>query len=464
MKAHNLWILTEERPKIEVLKMIFRYFAQDHQCGFFGDTLRIIPVLNDRHEFTFEYEVVGFHCAKVNRVILKTVSGYSSFVDFLVFYQDTQPVETDTPIYAIEETKTDDKESRNTGVFQRCTKFVFIRHYYPSVKMIMLYALQIEQKKEPTQTYILGTRLLLTFGVEILGKNLDKQLFKPFQSVDEIISFKQNMRKAPGGNVPIMLYKTDGKISISGRLYKSGGLSHDPNIGALSILSAVLRVLGWTGRIEIIRHGLLQSHVGVNNKFVQVANMWGIELENVVVPRANISPYYWKYDMEGEKLGTIFIHIVVENFTEGYSIFENHAGCEKGYFIKPDGTPVALAKYSDRQKYKERDKSQIIYIPDLVLIDIVENESITIEGKKYKNKDQGIKELDNYDSFDELYLRRYYPQYKIVRTVVLYGSQETRIVEIKVGFLLNQNGKLVLGIEAPSLFRRAIKNLLDYWN
>lgn len=76
MKAHNLWILTEERPKIEVLKMIFRYFAQDHQCGFFGDTLRIIPILNDRHEFAFEYEVVGFHCAKVNRVILKTVSGY----------------------------------------------------------------------------------------------------------------------------------------------------------------------------------------------------------------------------------------------------------------------------------------------------------------------------------------------------------------------------------------------------
>lgn len=85
MKAHDLWILTEERPKIEVLKMIFQYFAKDHQCGFFGDTLRIIPVLNDRHEFAFEYEVVGFHCAKVNRVILKTVSGYSSFVDFLVF-------------------------------------------------------------------------------------------------------------------------------------------------------------------------------------------------------------------------------------------------------------------------------------------------------------------------------------------------------------------------------------------
>ena len=32
----NLWILTEERPKVEVLKMIFNYFANDHNCGFFG--------------------------------------------------------------------------------------------------------------------------------------------------------------------------------------------------------------------------------------------------------------------------------------------------------------------------------------------------------------------------------------------------------------------------------------------
>lgn len=464
MKAQNLWILTEERPKKEVLKMIFEYFAKDHKCGFFGNTLRIIPKLNERHEFVFEYEVVGFHCAKVNRVVIKTVSGYSSFVDFLVFYQEAQPVEADIPIYAIEETKTDDKESRNTGVFQRCAKFVFIRHYYPSVKMIMLYALQVEQKESSTQTYIFGTRLLMTLGVEILGKKLDGELFKPFTLIDEIISFKRDMRRAPAGNVPILLCKRDNIITISGRLYKSGGLLYDPNIGALSIISAVLRALGWTGRIVITRHGLLQEHVGERNKFVQIANMLGIELENLVVPQVKMLPAYWKYDMEGEKLGTIFIHIVVENFTEGYSIFENHAGCEKGYFITSDGTPVALAKYSDRQRYKGGDKSKRVSIPDLVLIDIPENEVITIEGKKYVNREKGIRELDNYDSFDELYLNRYYPSYKIVRTVVLYGGQEERISGIKVGFLLNQSGKLVLGIEAPSLFCRAITNLLDYWN
>ena len=88
MNAKNLWILTEERPKKEVLKTIFEYFAKDHQCGFFGDTLRIIPILNEKHEFAFIYEVIGFTCAKVNRVFIKTISGYSSFVDFLIFYQE----------------------------------------------------------------------------------------------------------------------------------------------------------------------------------------------------------------------------------------------------------------------------------------------------------------------------------------------------------------------------------------
>jgi hypothetical protein len=46
------------------------------------------------------------------------------------------------------------------------------------------------------------------------------------------------------------------------------------------------------------------------------------------MPNATIHSDYWKYDIEGEKLGTIFIQLVVEIFT-GQSIFENHAGSEK---------------------------------------------------------------------------------------------------------------------------------------
>ncbi|MDR2834732.1 MAG: hypothetical protein LBV69_00830 [Bacteroidales bacterium] len=460
--SKNLCFLTEERPKKEVISTIFQKFAKDNGVAVFIDPIRIFPILN-KGIFTFTYEVTGFRCNKVDKVFVKTVSGKSSFTDFLIFYQEKEPTIKDTPIYAIEETKTDDKESRNTGVYQRCSKFVFIQNYYPKTKKIMLYNLQVEQKVKPTDTYIFGTRLLLTLGVEILGKKLDKKIFVPFKSVDEIIDLKDNMRGAPKGNVPILLKKSRGKIEISGRLFKSNGLSHDPNIGALSIISAVLRKLAWKDKIEITQHGLLQAHVGKTNKFVQIANKLDISLQGLKLPKVEMNSEYWKYDMDGEKLGTIFIHLVVENFANGRSIFENHAGCEKGYFFAKNGEPIPLAKYTDREKYKAGDKSQIINIPDLVLIDLSNKIIIDIEGKKYKFRNNGIKELAGYDAFDKIYNKPNYPNYKITRTVVLYGRSEEKIVEIEVGFLLNENGKLILGVKAPKLFQEAITNLLDFW-
>ncbi|MEG2402365.1 MAG: hypothetical protein RSB34_05475 [Muribaculaceae bacterium] len=460
---NNLWILTEERPKVDVLKIIFKRFALDNKCGFFGDTIRILPILDDDRQFTFTYEVIGFSCAKVNKVYIKTVSGYSSFVDYLIFWQEQKPEIKDNPIYAIEETKTDDTESRNTGVYQRCSKFVYIKSFYPNVKLLMLYNIHVEQKEKPSATNILGTRLLITYGVEILGKELDPNIFKPFSSIDELMDVKSNMRKPPMGNVPIMIKRNENVISISGRLYKNGGLCHDPNIGALSIISAVLRMLGWTEQIVITNHGLSQNNVGNTNKFIQIANNLNILLDGLNLPINNQNIAYWHYETKGEKLGTIFIHLVVESFTNGYSIFENHAGCEKGYFITKSGEYLQLAKYQNKELYKSGDKGQIIYIPDLILIDFERSEVINIEGKKYQFREKGIKELNNYDFIENNYIQKYYSNVKIIRTVVLYGSNNNEIVEIEVGFLLNEKGKLILGVQAPNLFKKAIRNLLDFW-
>ena len=328
----------------------------------------------------------------------------------------------------------------------------------------MLYNLQIEQKEVPTATYIFGTRLLLTLGVEILGKKLDSKVFQPFRSVDEIVALKKIMRKAPKGNIPILIKKVSDKITVSGRLYKSGGLAHDPNIGALSLICAAIRKLGWDGEIVIIKHGLKQKHIQSDNKFVKIANRLNIKIHGLSIPASKHRDNYWKYETEGEKLGTIFIHLVVENFTEGYSIFENHAGCEKGYFITSDGKHIPLEKYSDRKAYKAGNKNKIISIPDLILIDFGRSEVINIEGKKYQFRQNGIEELKGFGDIEKTYIKKYYPKFKITRTVVLYGGVETKIIEIEVGFLLNENGDLVLGIKAPKLFREAIKNLLDFWS
>jgi len=463
MKNKILWILTEERPKQEVISKILKLFAKDRNLACFIDTLRILPIL-ENNKFTFLYEVIGFQCNKIKKVLIKSISGYSSFVDFLIFYQEKQPTQKDNPIYVIEETKTDDKESRNTGVYQRATKFVFVDNYYPNTKKIMLYNLKIEQKKKPTDTYIFGTKLLLNLGVKILGKKLNETIFKSFGSIDEIINFKNRMRKAPKGNVPILIEKRNNTITISGRLYKSNGLNHDPNIGALSLISAAIRNMGWTGEIIITKHGLEQKHLNPRNKFVKIANKLGLQIQGLLLPPSTMNHEYWKYETKGEKLGTIFIHMVIENFTGGSSIFENHAGCEKGYFLTKEGEYIPLKKYSDRRAYKEGNKKKIISIPDLIIIDFGRSEIINIEGKRYQFRQNGIRELKNFDDIEKMYIKNYYPKYKIIRTVVLYGGTEKRIIEIEVGFLLNENGDLILGIKAPKIFKEAIKNLLDFWS
>ena len=463
MKNNNLWILTEERPKREVIANILMIFAKDHKIACFIDTIRILPIL-ESNKFSFLYEVVGFCSNKIERVFIKSVGGFSSFVDFLVFYQEKQPTQKDIPLYAIEETKTDDKESRNTGVYQRASKFVFLENYYPEIKKIMLYKLKVEQKVEPTDTYIFGTRLLLSLGVEIFGKKLDEKIFRPFNSVEEIIAFKNQMRSAPKGNVPILIKKTSDNITISGRLLKSNRLAHDPNIGALSLISAVFRKLGWLNKIAIIEHGLKQNHLQSGNKFVKIANQLELQIQGLTLPLSRTRNAYWKYETKGEKLGTIFIHIVIENFTRGYPIYENHAGCERGYFLNKEGEYIQVEKYSDRKAYKAGNKKKIISLPDLIIVDFGRSEIINIEGKRYQFRQDGIRELNNFDDIERIYIKKYYPKYKIIRTVVLYGGTEKRIVEIEVGFLLNENGDLILGIRAPEIFREAIKNLLDFWS
>ena len=450
----NLWILTEERPKPEVICAIVEKFATDRRLASSStDPVQILPIIRNG-QFTFTYQVNGICCEEVNEILIKSISGKSSFVDFLVFHQDEIPSLVDEPIYAIEETKTDDKESRNTGVYQRCSKFVFINFYYPRVKKIMLYNLKVEQADEPTDTYIFGTRMLMTFNVEILGKQLDPNIFKPFRTLEELITFKNAMRRPPRGNVPIQIQKEDGLITVSGRLFKAGALAYDPNIGALTMISQCIRNLGWDKNLVITEHGLAQENVGKNNKFIRIANQLNIGLQGLNVPDSTLPETYWQYTTDTEKLGTIFIHLVAEAFTNAHAIFENHAGCEKGYFQTPRGEYLAL------KKYQGGNQSQPVSIPDLILFDRDRNEIVNIEGKTFQNRRRGIEQLGNYDFIESAYIQKYYNPRRIIRTVVTYGSRKTEITESEIGFMLNEDGIPVLGEHAPQIFIDAINNLL----
>lgn len=455
----TLWILSEERPKKAAISYVLQKFSKDLGIASFIDVLRIIPLSNEKGDFSFCYEVLGFKSPLVDKVLLKIVSGNSSFIDFLVFYQEKEPAPGDRPLFMVEETKTDDKESRNTGVYQRCSKFVYAELFYPKIDLSMFYNLHVQQKAEQTDTNVFGTRCLRSLGVEIAGKVIDEDSNQPFKDLKEMIDFKNSMNNPPAGNVPIKMKIVGDTLQISGRLFKSGSLAYDPNIGALTLIGATARKLGWTGKILVTKHGLEQRHVQARNKFVRISSAIEMALDGLEMPQSNLEFPYWFYNSTGEKLATIFVHLVIEEFSNGFSIFENHAGSEKGYFITPEKTYLALEKYVPGIVPRKS-----LDIPDLILVDPERKEILNIEGKTIANTQLGIDTLKNYGDIERLYVEKYYPDYEISRSVVLFGGTNDQIKPIEVSFLLNDHGKMVLGIKAPRLFREAFKNLKDFWS
>lgn len=473
----NLWILTEERPKPSVIFQILSLYCKDFGGKFANyktlkvegkeysiersgvpiefSELKIKPVITNGI-FQFSYIVEGIIIENLNKIIIKTVSGSSSFFDFLVFKQKSEPIngQTDNLLMAIEETKTSDDESRNTGVYQRASKFVFIDPYTTSAKLYMLYndELEAREDKKPSDTSIFGTNMLLTINATIVGKKLDKW-FKPFTSLDDMIEFKAGMRKPPAGNVPIDITKYDDRIEVSGRLSKpaeSGNIGHDPNIGALSIICKCLRCLGWTKDIVITHHGVSQSYINKskgNNKFLYICSILGIKLKDRTIPSGvSLPKQYWHYEMSSEKVASILLHVLGE-YNGMRGIYQNHAGCERGYYKTNKNALIALPK---------KDKNNInLYLPDLVLHDSLTKTIILVEGKKLSTLQDGIKEIENYDSIENEYIKIHYPECSIYRCVSIFGGKSTGILHKDVILYLNEDGQIFINPNAP----QCIKNI-----
>jgi hypothetical protein len=154
-----------------------------------------------KNKFTFTYKVLGPYSPKIKDILIKIIRGKSSFVDYLVFLKENPPSPHDTPIYAIEETKTTSSDSRNTSVFQRASKFVYLDTFYSSSKpkKIMLYHYNRPDKKKKAATFYFGIKLLKTLNVEISFLNIPDdeieliQQIKPFSSIEELIREKNNL-------------------------------------------------------------------------------------------------------------------------------------------------------------------------------------------------------------------------------------------------------------------------------
>lgn len=437
----NIYILTEEKPKITVIEQILNIYCNNYSKKItLVENAKIEPLMKG-DIFLFTYFVKNITIEGIDNIYIKIVSGDSSFIDFLFFVVDHEPeYNNDTPLFAVEETKTSDCESRNTGVYQRCTKFIYIRFFY-DIPLYMLYnnEIKIDNMREPSDTSKFGTNMLLTCGVNIIGKET-KKWFKKFNSIDELITFKSKMKKPPKPNTPISIVKENSTIYISGRLDKPGHLgkiSHDPNIGALSIISYTLRKLGWVGKIVITNHNIDQKYINnlkSGNKFLYIAKKFNIELDGIHFLNQDYKlNEYWHYEDSSEKIVSIFLHVLGE-LAGLKEIYQNHAGCERGYFITPENDHLVLPK-----KVNDKDNLEI---PDLILDDAFDKVVYIIESKKLANLKNGIKDIENYDNIENIYIKKQYLNRLVKRYVTIYGGHLNKIPDDKVLLYINDEGKV----------------------
>lgn len=454
----NLYILTEERAKSNVIIDILKIYCKESSKKMdIINPIKLIPEIK-KGKFTFNTYIKGIKIDDIEDIILSIASGKSSFVDYLVFEQSYAPKEGSKNNLAlmIEETKTSDKESRNTGVYQRSLKFAYADVFYPDVSKHMLYNIEEGNDQKPTATNVFGTSLLKTQGVGIIGK--DHHHFNSFKNIDEVITFKQSMRRPPKGNVPIDITLKKDTIEISGRLSKpkeAGNIGHDPNMGCLSSIAKTLRILGWSGQIVITEHGVKQEYINRTrgNKFLNIATVLDIQLEGIKFDVSkNIPKKYWYYEKKSEKIGTIFLHSLAENLNENVkSIYENHAGCERGYFYLENGQGKSVDK---------KDQNGInLFIPDLVLKNNDTKEILVIEGKQSSTLQKGLEEINNFDSIENEYIKPEYREYSISRWVTTFGEDIYHDnLNPQVLMHLNNDGSFHINKKAPNWIKELFKN------
>ncbi len=454
---NNLWILTEERPKNSVIQTILEEYCKLKSEKLICNDIKIIP-RTANGVFLFEYIVQGVSVNKIGTIIIKIISGYSSFMDYMLIEQELSPENhsLDNIVFLLEETKTSDAESRNTGIGQRASKFTYANYYCPEVPKYMLYNEETtpDANRTPTQTNIFGTNMLLAQNVRFLGKTMIH--FRAFTSIDELIAFKQCIRLPNKTNIPILVNKfNEDTITISGRLSKpkdKGNIGHDPNIGTITCIASTLRKLGWTKKIIVTQHGVSQNYAtkNSNNKFIRICKILDMQLDGITLPsNIELPQFYWQYSMSSEKVASILLHLTCQ-YAGIHGIYENHAGCERSYFREADGSLTTLHK-------KDSGGENNLLLPDVVLRNDKTQEIYLIEGKMFNKLEDGLHDILGYDAIEKEHIKRSYPNYTISRWITLFGGTETSIPHNSVLIYCNKEGKVLINSNAPQAIKDAFK-------
>lgn len=441
----DLWLLTEEWLSPAAIKRIVeRTCEKEGFSPIFGrDEVSVEPVFKSG-AFNFEYIVEGIRIGEIDavRVVIVGGGGRHSFVDCLAYVSRGEPKPMEVPCLAVEVTKTTDSDTRNAGPGQRAIKFLAILEFYPEVERLYLQEPSRAGKFHETDSEKMDKRLLSTVGVELDRTDQTGSSYQAFGSVKALISASDQI-KAPttATNVPMNISRNGSSaISITGKLLKSGKFGHDPNKGKLAVRAAAVRKLGHKGPIVVSNHGLSQAMVG-KCKFVRFCILNDVTIDGLILPGLWPRRDYWKRIEAHEKVGTIFLHSILE--MAGFRIvFHNHGGCAKSDVKASDGHFETVPKET--------------LLPDLVVVDSMDQKVVLIEGEKETNAAAGRKQLEGFGDFENFLAKK-----------LGYGEQPERVVVTcgpgsspppGVALHLNTNtGCVTVSSDAPTCFQRALE-------
>ena len=196
-----------------------------------------------------------------------------------------------------------------------------------------------------------------------------------------------------------------------------------------------------------------------------------VSLDGMTLQQASLEDAYWKYSRTGEKIGTIFLHLILLP-TRLEVIYEQHAGAERGYLVIPGlngGVKLLdLPKSKKSKKVFGNDASdKTFHIPDLILLDDKNKEIFMIEGEPAKNvigNKKGVNQLPLFNDLEKYYLEKYYAGYTCKKFVVLFGDEKfpdimTDDDKDKVAFRLKTDGTMITYPKCPQIIADAVNKI-----
>ena len=431
LSAPDVWIAGEENLRPATIFTILKEVL-GLQLDLNTD-LKIEPLL-DGNTFLNLYEISGLKIKGINKVYYELVSGCGSFVDYVVAISDTKPASCKEYTQVIEENSTRPSDAGNMTT-QRLTKFVYSKIFYPYLKNLTFLNIIPNFKKEKLpKNYIRNCRLYNTLGVKAIlcdqGGNDKSPPWNPYISIEELLCEHSPVIK-PRTDYLFGIERKNDSIYINAKLRngKKGMLS-DPNVGyCVAIAYICKRIFNFEGDIIIENHKLSENWFNKtrSNKLIQICDKLQMKfryLSKTISPTCGRYPIekYFVTEVRGEKKVSI-LHEVISNNKGVKTIYSNHAGCERGYFITSNG------------EHKQVPKN--IKIPDLVTIDQDKKEIFVYEAEMYDNYDKGVKQIRGFGKFIK-FIQRYYPDYKIKKHITLNGGKDFKD---NVAFQILDNNK-----------------------